>query len=175
MVAIVCNTDLNDAMVGRRVGTQHRADRARAKGLGTMAMLTTEPILLATAATRVRLAAVVMSGKEAATVLARETGIHDVAPADVRELAERGHIRVAVHGWPPTGDLYDLGDFTAVDELRRVGEVRRAWRASSLDRFDAATALGLNVVEFDVLVARHGLRHGRFRRYRRTEVMRLRP
>src|SRR2546423_879170 len=36
--------------------------------------------------------------KQAALVLARETGLRDVAPADVRELAVRGLVRVVLPG-----------------------------------------------------------------------------
>jgi predicted ATPase len=63
-----------------------------------------------------------MSGKEAAAALAQRWGLRDVAPADLRELAERGLIRATCPGrWP----LYDVEGFTAVDELRRVGDARR--------------------------------------------------
>lgn len=110
--------------------------------------------------------------KEAAALLARQTGLLDVAPADVRELAEGGLVHVVVPGkWP----LYDLDGFWAVDELRRLGEARRAWWASSMGRWETANALGLSAEEFDALAARHGLKPGRFGRYCRAEVMRLRP
>jgi hypothetical protein len=41
-----------------------------------------------------------MSGKAAAAALAERLGLHDVAPADLRELAERGLIRAIL---PATG------------------------------------------------------------------------
>src|SRR5258708_1881103 len=112
-----------------------------------------------------------MTLKETAVALERETGLRDVAPADVRELVGRGLIRIIAPGqWP----LCDLEGFTAVEELRQVGETRRAWLAASIGRWDAAEALGLCLEEFDALAARQGLQPGRFWRYRRTEVMRLR-
>jgi hypothetical protein len=114
---------------------------------------------------------VVLSSKEAAAFLARRCGLCDVAPVDLRDLAGRGLLRVAVPGdWP----LYDLDGFTAVDELRRVGDARRAWWKASVNRWDAASILGLSLDEFDALVARRGLRPGRFDRYRRTDVLALR-
>ncbi len=113
-----------------------------------------------------------MPGEAAVAVLARQWGLRDVVPADLRELAQRGLIRVTCPGrWP----LYDLDGFTAVDELRRVGDARREWWAASLDRWDAAAMLGMSVDELDALAARCGLQPGRFGRYRRTDVFELRP
>jgi len=107
-------------------------------------------------------------GKEAAAMLARRWRLYDVAPVDLRELAERGLIRVAIPGqWP----FYDLDGFTAVDVLRRIGDERRAWWAGSMDRWDAAATLGLSIEEFEVLVAIRGLQPGRFGRYDRGEVL----
>ncbi len=112
-----------------------------------------------------------MSGHVAAAVLARRWGLRDVAPADLRELAQEGFLRVTSPGrWP----LYDLDGFTAVDELRRVGDARREWWAASIDRWDAAAMIGIGVEEFDFLAARCSLQPGRFGRYRRTEVVALR-
>jgi hypothetical protein len=111
-----------------------------------------------------------MSGKEAATVLAGLTGLWDVAPVDVRELAERGLVRVVSAGDYP---LYDLKGFRAVEELREAGERRRAWWAGSLNRWDAAAALRLSVEEFEALAARGGLQPGRFGRYCRAEVIKF--
>jgi hypothetical protein len=112
-----------------------------------------------------------MSGKAAAVALAQRWGLHDVAPADLRELAERGLIRAILPGdWP----LYDVENFTAVEELRRIGDERRAWWAASINRWDAAVLMGVNVDEFDALAARHGLLPGRSDRYRRSEVLALR-
>jgi hypothetical protein len=112
-----------------------------------------------------------MSGKEAAAVLARKWGLCDVAPADLRELAKGGLVRVTLPGhWP----LYDLEGFTAIEELRQVGEARRAWWAVSINRWDAAEMLGLSTAEFDALAAGRRLQSGRFDRYRRAEVMALR-
>lgn len=125
-------------------------------------------------------ATTVVSVKEAAAALSRLTGIVDVAPVDLRELAARGLIRVAVPGWPPTGNLYDLADLTeaarqtsVVVELRRVGTARRAWRAASVDRVDAAALLHMRLDMFDALAARAGIQPGRFGRYDRTAVLRL--
>ena len=113
----------------------------------------------------------VLSSKEAAAFLARKWGLCDVAPVDLRDLAGRGLIRVAVHGdWP----LYELDGFMAVDELRRVGDARRAWWRASVNRWDAAEILGLSLHEFDALTARCGLRPGRFDRYRHADVLALR-
>jgi hypothetical protein len=112
-----------------------------------------------------------MGGKEAAAVLARQTRLNDVAPADLRELAECGLIRVVVPGqWP----IYDLEGFTAVEELHRVGDKRRAWWATSMNRWEAAEALGLSLEEFDDLAACRKLQLGRFGRYRRSAIIRLR-
>jgi hypothetical protein len=114
---------------------------------------------------------VAMSGKAAAAALAQRWGLHDVAPADLRELAERGLIRVVLPGeWP----LYDPDDFTAVEELRRLGDDRRAWWKASINRWDAAELLGLSFEAFDAAAARNGLRPGRADRYRRTDVLALR-
>ena len=112
-----------------------------------------------------------MSPRAAAAALAQRWGLQDVAPADLRSLAERGLIRIVLPGvWP----LYEVEGFTAVEELRRMGEERRAWWAVSVNRWDAAYLLGLSVDEFEAVVARHGLRAGRFDRYRRTDVLGLR-
>ncbi len=111
-----------------------------------------------------------MPGKEAAAALAQRWGLRDVAPADLREMAERGLIRVTCPGHCP---LYDVEGFTAVDELRRVGDARREWWAASIDRWDAAAILGLSVEEFGALAARCGLQPGRFGRYHRAEVVAL--
>ena len=112
----------------------------------------------------------VLSSKEAAAFLARKWGLCDVAPVDLRDLAGRRLIRVAVPGdWP----LYDLDGFTAVEELRRVGDARRAWWKASVNRWDAAAILGLGMEEFDALAGRHELRPGRFDRYRRSDVLAL--
>jgi hypothetical protein len=114
---------------------------------------------------------VILSSKEAAALLAQKWGLRDVAPVDLRDLAGRGLIRVAVPGgWP----LYDLDGFTAVDELRRVGDARRAWWTASVNRWDAAEILGLSLDEFDTLAACRGLRPGRFDRYCRADVLTLR-
>ena len=112
-----------------------------------------------------------MPGKAAAAALAQQWGLREVAPADLRELAERGLIRVTCPGQCP---LYDVDGFTAVDELRRVADARREWLAASIDRWDAAGMLGLGVEEFDGLAAGCGLQPGRFGRYRRSEVEALR-
>lgn len=109
-----------------------------------------------------------MTGREAAARLARRTGL-PVAPADVRELAARGFVRVVVPGdWP----LYEIVRVTR-RRLRHVVAERIAWIADSIDRWDAADALGLSQDEFREAVARHGLRPGRFNRYRRADVARL--
>jgi len=114
---------------------------------------------------------VVLSSKEAAAFLARRWGLSDVAPVDLRELAERGLIRVVIPGdWP----LYDLDGFTAIEELRQVGDARRAWWRASVNRWDAAEILGLSLDEFDALAARDGLWPGRFDRYRRADVLAVR-
>jgi hypothetical protein len=114
---------------------------------------------------------VVLSSKEAAAFLARKWALCDVAPVDLRDLAGRGLIRVAVPGdWP----LYDLDGFTAVEELRRVGDARRAWWKASVNRWDAAAILGMSADEFEAMAAPHGLRPGRFDRYRRSSVLALR-
>jgi hypothetical protein len=64
-------------------------------------------------------------------------------------------------------------NFTAVEELRRIGDERRAWWAASINRWDAAELFGVTVDEFDALAARHGLRPGHSGRYRRSEVLTL--
>ena len=107
--------------------------------------------------------------KQAAELLARWTRLRDVAPADVRILAERGLLRVVDGGeWP----LVELDEkFGAVEELRRIGEERRTWWAASMSRWDAAEALGVSLEEFEALAASAGLRPGRCRRYLRTAVI----
>lgn len=112
-----------------------------------------------------------MSPKAAAAALAQRWRLPDVAPADLRGLAERGLIRVVLPGvWP----LYDVEDFTAVEELRQVGDERRAWWAVSLNRWDAADLLGVGIDELEVAAARRGLRPGHSDRYRRADVLALR-
>lgn len=112
-----------------------------------------------------------LPGKEAAAALAQRWGLRDVAPVDLRELADRGLIRVTCPGQCP---LFDVDGFTAVDELRRAVDTRREWLAGSIDRWDAAWMLGLGVEEFGGLAAGCGLQPGRFGRYRRSEVEALR-
>jgi choline dehydrogenase-like flavoprotein len=107
--------------------------------------------------------------KRAAVLLAKRSGLPDVAPVDVREMAERGVLRVVVPGdWLLVG----LDDLRAgwIDELRRIGEERRAWRAASLDRFDAAEVLGRSWKEFPELAAQRGVQPGRFGRYARSDI-----
>src|SRR5262249_50904473 len=101
-----------------------------------------------------------LRGQEAAAVLARLAGITDVAPAALRELAERGHLRRLPGGSYPLYDRADLESFSAFEELRRVGDERRAWQAQSMDRWDAIEALGISEEEFDNL----HLQRGRFGR-----------
>jgi hypothetical protein len=113
-----------------------------------------------------------MSGKEAAAALAQRWALRDVAPADLREMAERGLIRITCPGHCP---LYDVEGFTAVDELRRAGDARRRWWAVSIDRWDAAEMLALSVEDFDALAAARDLQPGRFGRYGRSEVEAQRP
>jgi len=115
---------------------------------------------------------VIVGVKQAAELLARWTHLRDVAPADVRMLAERGWLRVVNGGeWP----LIELDEeFGAAEELRRIGEERRTWWAASMSRWDAAEALGVSPEEFDALAASAGLRPGRFGRYLRTPVISLR-
>jgi hypothetical protein len=112
-----------------------------------------------------------MDIKQAADLLAERTGLRDVAPVDVRELAEHGLVRVVLPGtWP----LVDPDGFTAVEELRAVGEARRAWWAASMGRWEAAETLSLRLEDFDRLAACRGVKAGRLGRYCRTEVLRLR-
>jgi hypothetical protein len=115
--------------------------------------------------------------KEAAVLLAARTGLPDVAPVDVRELAERGLVRVIVPGrWPLLELPVDLDSYIAtglVAELRAIGEARRAWWAWSLSRWAAAEALGVTESAFVVLASRHQVRPGRFGRYRRPDIARL--
>ena len=119
------------------------------------------------------LAGVLMSAKHAAAELGRRTGLRDVAPVDVRELAKKGHLRRVAGGSAPLYDGADVERFTAVEELRRVGDARRAWRAASMDRWDAAEALGTSLGEFDAFAARRGLRPGSLGRYCRSEIVAL--
>jgi hypothetical protein len=139
----------------------------------------------------------VVGVKTAATLLGEWAPLPDVAPADVRELAQRGMLRVVVPGdwplveldapsmvvclpghggWPSLGsDQQDAGrlPLELVEELRRVGEARRAWLTASCGPWDAAEALGVSREEFELLAVRHGVRPGRFGRYRRPDVARL--
>ncbi len=114
-----------------------------------------------------------MSAKHAAVDLARRTGLRDVAPVDVRELAKKGYLRRVAGGSSPLYDGGDVERFTAVEELRRVGDARRAWWAASMDRWDAAEALGMSLDEFDAFAARRGLRPGHLGRYCRSEIATL--
>lgn len=112
-----------------------------------------------------------MSPKAAAAALAERWALPEVAPADLRRMAKHGLIRVVLPGvWP----LYDVEDFTAAEELRQVGEERRAWWAVSVNRWDAADLLGVGIDAFEVVAALRGLRAGRSDRYRRTDVLALR-
>jgi hypothetical protein len=142
---------------------------------------------------------VVVGVKAAAVLLAQLTGLRDVAPADVREVAERGLVRVVTPGeWPmvevdvPAGTgvrlsldwpmPYLIGapnelaspNCPLAVELRRIGEERRAWRAASMLGFDAAEELGVRMEDFTELAARHGVQPGRWSRYARTDIERLR-
>src|SRR3981081_3688652 len=116
------------------------------------------------------LARVLMSAKHAAAELARRTGRRDVAPVDVRELARKGYLRRVAGGSSPLYDGADVERFTAVEELRCVGDARRAWWAASRARGDAAEARGMSLEEFDVFAARRGLGPGRLGRYCRSEI-----
>jgi hypothetical protein len=119
------------------------------------------------------LAGVLMSAKHAAVELARRTGLRDVAPVDVRELAKKGYLRRVAGGSFPLYDGADVERFTAVEELRRVGDARRDWWAASMDRWDAAEALGTSLEEFDAFAARRGLRPGSLGRYCRSKIAAL--
>src|ERR1041385_4654834 len=111
-----------------------------------------------------------VSVRVAASVLAERTGL-PVAPVDVRDLAELGLFTVVM---PDTVMLVELDGFSAVRDLRQIVDARRSWWVSSIDRWDAAAALGMPVPEFEELAARHRLRPGRFGRYRLSDVDRLR-
>jgi hypothetical protein len=140
----------------------------------------------------------VVDVKTAATLLGEWTRLPSVAPADVRELAERGMLRVVVPGdwplveldvpgmvvclpshggWPSLGsgqrDVVRL-PLELVEELRRVGEARRAWLTASCAPWDAAEALGMSREEFDALAAGYDVQRGRFGRYSRSDITRLR-
>ena len=111
-----------------------------------------------------------MTGRAAAAALARLTGL-PVAPADVRELAERGLVRVVAAGdWA----FYELTGAAGMDEVSQVVAERLAWLAASVDRWDAAEALGLSQAAFQEAATRHGIRPGRFGRYCRADVAGLR-
>jgi hypothetical protein len=127
--------------------------------------------------------------KAAATLLSGWARLPDVAPADVRELVERGMLPAFGFRGCPTVELevparwvrhgvsrWDVPPPPAavVEELRRLGEERRAWRVASMDRYDAAEELGLSLRDFDLLAAGHGVQPGRFGRYARSDVARLR-
>jgi hypothetical protein len=114
-----------------------------------------------------------MSCREATALLAQRTRLRDVAPADLRVIAERGFLRAKGDPRHPRFEVAELDGFTAVEELRQVGEERRAWRAASLDRSDAADALGLTLMEFDGFATRHGLQAGAFGRFERCRVSQL--
>jgi hypothetical protein len=141
----------------------------------------------------------VVDVKTAATLLGQWAHLPDVAPADVRELAERGIRSVVIPGdWPlveldvPPGMVVCLpghggwpslgpGQWGAghlpielVAELRRVGVERRAWLEASCGGWDAAETLGVSREEFDALAARHGVQRRRFGRYSRSDITRLR-
>jgi hypothetical protein len=140
----------------------------------------------------------VVDVKTAATLLGQWARLPGVAPADVRELAERGILRVVVPGdWPLVeldvpgmvvclpghGGWASLGPgqwaaehlpIALVAELRHVGVERRAWLDASCGRWDAAETLSVSREEFDALAARHGVQGGRFGRYSRSDIMRLR-
>jgi hypothetical protein len=121
---------------------------------------------------------VIVGIKEAAVLIAQQTGLRDVAPADVRELARRGLVRVVVPGdWPLVSlDIAARLGLTAgmADELRLIVEGRQQWWAASLNRCDAAEALELTPAAFDALASHHGVEAGRFRRYARSDIERLR-
>jgi len=108
--------------------------------------------------------------KEAALRLGQRFRLHDVAPADVRELAERGLLPIAVR-WGV--DLVPDLPPDIIDELRRVGDERRAWRTASLDRWAAAEQLGVTWEEVPDLAAEHDVQPGRFGRYARSDIDRL--
>ena len=105
-----------------------------------------------------------------------------MAPADVRELVGRGLLHAC--GGDPRWPQVELASpetrwdtpppAAVVEELRRVGDERRAWRAASCGRCEAAEELGLSVQDFEVVAARAGVEPGRFERYARSDVERLR-
>ena len=86
-------------------------------------------------------------------------------------------VRIRVPGDYPLVEL-DLpaGELAAdvVDALREIGDQRRAWRATSIARWDAAAELGVGRKAFDALAAKHGVHPGRFGRFARSDVTKLR-
>jgi hypothetical protein len=112
---------------------------------------------------------VAMTGRDVAAMLARRIGL-PVAPADVHELAERGLVKLLVPGdWP----FYEVNGVTC-EQVLRVVEERIAWLTDSLDCWDAAATLDMSREAFREAAGRHGIRPGRFGRYRRADVARLR-
>jgi len=109
--------------------------------------------------------------KDAALRLGQWFRLHDVASADVRELAERGLLPIAEH-WGVELVLDIPPD--VIEELRRVGDERRAWRTASLDRWAAAQQLGVSWGEVPDLATEHGVQPGRFGRYARSDIDQLR-
>jgi hypothetical protein len=119
--------------------------------------------------------------KEAAVRLGEWTRLSDVAPADVRELVELGLLVSFGDGtWPlveldvPVVWWERPAPPALVDELRRLGDERRVWRAASCGRWEAAGGLGLSVQDFDLLAATAEVQPGRFGRYARSDIARLR-
>ncbi|WP_207550501.1 MULTISPECIES: hypothetical protein [Parafrankia] len=114
-----------------------------------------------------------IGSSKAAEYLSGRTGLQ-IERADVQALAERGALR-------PIGDykgwsLYALDDLDALslDLLVTVLADRQSWLQASLTSPEAADLLGWSVGRFEVTAERQGLTAGRFGRYARVDVERLR-
>jgi hypothetical protein len=99
----------------------------------------------------------------AADRLSERLGV-DVEGVDVRDLHQAGVLAAAgeYEGWPTYAkDALDALDAAVVEQV--VAD-RLAWRAISLDRYEAAARLGWRVAEFRDAAAKRGLqaRHGRY-------------
>lgn len=112
--------------------------------------------------------------EKAAAHLADRTGL-PVERSDVQDLADDGDLQPVgdYRGWP----LYAVEALDAVP-ARRIADVVRArqdWITASLTASEAAEALGVSLGRFEVTVESAGVTAGRFDRYARTDVDRLRP
>lgn len=91
--------------------------------------------------------------------------------ADVEALAERGRLHaVGEYKGFPLYRVAEVESYDDRDELAAVVDERRAWIAASLTRAEATALLGWHRDDFDAVVARCGLKPGRFNRWARDLV-----